>query len=699
MKGGPFVRKFVLSTGFMATIPAIIIIFFLPSLGSKYTLTVKPNSNRPGQYVYTDLNSDSVSEVIHIGKGVPYYFLTARDNDNRIFDQWNLKDSINSSISEVFIGDYDHDRIKEIYVFSFKHDSLFLNVNEILEPRGTLIDRIYITKIGYVNGEITSFLYPCGFFDENGDGFDELYFGITSAFGLGPRRIYAFDLKNKTLRYSQFTGIIPMNPQMLDVDNDNRPEIFGTMSASGNYRTNIPFSDSSTWFMVFNDKLKFEFPPVEFFGFANSLEIKAYNIGISRGYVLSHWVGGADTSILDSRILIYSTEGKLVSYRNYRDLNILSFPKLFVIKHLQSDKIYVLNDKFIELNEQLQTVRTLNIPFHSEIFPYQIDINSDGEDELMLYSGDEKKLAVYSSGLNKLTEIEFNPPSPKWKLYHYISKDQKHQLYLSSGDSGYFLDLKKNSFYYLGYLAYPGIYFLFFAFIVLIKRINTLQVIQNESLKQRLITLQLQGIKSQLDPHFTFNTLNSVASLIYLEDREAAYDYLNKFTLLLRGMVNDAERIYRTLSEELTFVTTYLDLEKLRFGEKFNYTVEIGEGITQNEQVPKLVLQTFAENAIKHGILPQAEGGLIKICIFREINYLKLTVEDNGIGRVNSEGHSTSTGKGLKLIGEFYDILNQINKKPIRHSITDLYNESGIPTGTRVDVWVPIDVQEVRSKK
>jgi LytS/YehU family sensor histidine kinase len=203
--------------------------------------------------------------------------------------------------------------------------------------------------------------------------------------------------------------------------------------------------------------------------------------------------------------------------------------------------------------------------------------------------------------------------------------------------------------------------------------------------------MQLQGIKSQLDPHFTFNTLNSIASLIYLEDRQLAYDYMNKFTHLLRSLINDAEKIYRTLGEELEFVTTYLDLEKLRFGEKFNYDIIIGENISQQELVPKLVLQTFAENAIKHGIMPCKDMGILKIMAEKSDDYLVLTVQDNGIGRVKAEGQSHSTGKGLKLTGEFYDILNQINKRPIKHTIIDLHNKNGDPAGTRVEVWVPLD--------
>ena len=203
--------------------------------------------------------------------------------------------------------------------------------------------------------------------------------------------------------------------------------------------------------------------------------------------------------------------------------------------------------------------------------------------------------------------------------------------------------------------------------------------------------LQLQGIKTQLDPHFTFNTLNSIASLIYLEDRHKAYDYMRKFTQLLRSMLNDAEKIYRNLGEEIDFVTTYLELEKLRFGDKFNYKIEIGEGVSKHEQVPKLVLQTFTENALKHGIMPSLTEGLIKISVVQEIDYLRITIEDNGVGRKNSAGQSESTGKGLKLTGEFYEILNRLNKKPIRYTITDLYKDSGDAAGTRVEVCVPLD--------
>jgi len=691
MKGDPIFKKIIYSSGFLAIIPAIVVSFFLLPVGSKYILSIEPTAKFTGQFVYTDLNSDSISESVFTGKGVPYFFICARDYNLRYYDQWNLTDSLNPSISDVFFGNYDHDRFQEVYIFTHKGDSLFLNVNELLDRAGTRLDRIFITKIGYVKGEVTSLLKPAGFFDENGDGRDELYFGITTGFAEDPRRLYYFDLVHKKLHSSQFTGIICLDPKMADVDGDNRPEIFGDMSACGNFGRKVPFSDSSTWFMVFNDSLKFEFPPEEFRGYVNGLQTNYYDNGTEKDYVLAHWVGGTDTTVLDSRILIYSPRGKLLKYRLFSDIGDFQHIRFFVDNHIKSNKIYILENKFFELNDSLELVRTVDIPFKSEIYAYQADLNADGEDEFLLYSEDEEKLAVYNAGLEKLIDIKFKTPDYLWKFSQYLSKDHQRSLFLTSGNKGYFLKLSKSKYHYLGYLAYPGIYLLFLMFIILTKRINTLQVVQKESLNRRLVTLQLQGIKSQLDPHFTFNTLNSIASLIYIEDRQTAYDYMIKFTELLRGMINDADRVYRSLGEELEFVTTYLDLEKLRFGEKFNYEIIIGEGVSQREQVPKLVLQTFAENATKHGIMSNAQGGLLKIMVNKEKDYLKLIIEDNGIGREAAAGHSTSTGKGLKLTREFYDILNQINKKPIRHFIIDLHNEAGDPSGTRVEVWVPVE--------
>ncbi len=687
----PFFKKIIYSSFFLAGIPAILIILFLPPLGTKSRLEVEPVNKAFSMNVYEDLNSDTISEIIRRGKGNPYYFIVILNNDMRVYDQWNLKDTIDTDMSDFFFGNFDHDLFKEIYIFSYKGDSLFLNINEFFDKGGIKSDHLYITKLKPINKKVTSIIRPAGFYDTNGDGKDELYFSIQTGFGLEPRRLYSYDIVHKELKSSQYAGVTCQYPKMLDADGDGRPEIFGITGASGNFKTWVPFSDWSTWLMVYNDSLRLKFPPVEFPGLTNQLDINSYTSGGFKGYAVTHNSGSADTNVLEPRIMLYSTEGKMIRERNFSDLGLNNHISIEVIKNRNTDRLYLLANELIELNDQLKVVNKIKPPFNSYYNHYSCDINFDGESELLLYSTDEEKLVIYNAALRKLGEARLKGNDLDFRFSHYSSKDHENKIFLSAGGgNGYFLTLKRNSYYYLGYLAYPGIYLLIFVFIVLIKKINTLQVVQKESLKRRLVTLQLQSIKSQLDPHFTFNTLNSIASLIYLEDRQLAYDYMIKFTQLLRGLINDAERLYRSLGEELDFVTTYLDLEKLRFGEKFNYKIVIGEGVTRQEQVPKLVLHTFAENAIKHGIMASKDGGVLLIKAEKKKDYLILSIEDNGIGRVKAEDQTRSAGKGLKLTGEFYNILNQINKKPIKHSIIDLHNDNGESIGTRVEVYVPV---------
>ena len=690
MKGVSVLKKLIYSSGFLALVPVVIILYFIPSFGTKFKLQVEPVPKNRANYVYEDLNSDSISEIVHSGKGVPYYHVVIENNDLQVYDQWNFQDSIDTDLSDFFFGNYDNDKFKEIYAFTYKDDSLFLNINEFFDPHGVSLNRCYITKICVVNKKVTSIIFPAGFYDTNGDGKDELFFSIQTGFGMKPRQLYSFDIARKELKSSQYLGEICQFPHMVDTDGDGRPEIFGLTVASGNFKTPVPFIDWSAWLMVFGDDLKFKFPPVEFPGLTNQLDINYYSNSGFKGYIVTHNTGSADTTVLKPRIMLFTLDGKKINERLFSDMGLNTFANVEVLKSKNTYRIYLFGNDLLELDGGLKIINRLKSPFSSYIYHSAVDMNFDGEQELVIYSPSDEKLLIYNSALQKLSECKLKVTG-RMRFSHFSSKNHENKIFLSAGDDGYFLQLKKNNYFFLGYLTYPGIYLLVLLFIILIKRINTLQVVQKESLNRRLVTLQLQGIKSQLDPHFTFNTLNSIASLIYLEDRELAYDYMNKFTHLLRGLINDAERIYRTLGEELEFVTTYLDLEKLRFGNKFNYEIHIGQNVSQREQVPKLVLHTFAENAIKHGIMSLNEGGILKIKAEKNKDYLILFVEDNGIGRTKAEGQSTSTGKGLRLTGEFYDILNQINKKPIKHFITDIQDNDGSVIGTRVEVWVPVE--------
>lgn len=687
------------SSWFWAAIPALIISFFISDVGKQYSVLVEKEFNGNMQSVYVDLDGDGISEIIRGIPGPPLNNFPIVDQEGKSFEQWNLPDKLTTGISEIITGNYDHDSFREIYVFTTRDDSIFLNVNEILDPKGIRLQRLFITTVKLVENHIDSNLKSIGFYDQNQDGKDEFYFRINSGFGLVPRLCYFFDLKNLTLKSSPFAGINFNKPRLEDIDHDGRPEIFSHMTASGNYHTPTPYTDYSAWLMVLNDQLELKFPPVEFPGFGGALDVFAIGKDSERKLaVVYHYTGTSDSIPHKPGVNLYTPQGKFILQKTFKELNIDNASEPTVLKKEDKDLIVLVDKSIVVLNEDLTLIKRKKLSDPSFIYTYTLDLDGDGQDELFVFSHDKKMLAIYNADLEEYGIFPFNVNSPGLQISPIVTKAGDKKLFIKSGDNDYYLQLKTNRYYLFAYLIYPAIYLGFVVFIGFVKKVTTQQVEKREHQKRKIQTLQLQSIKGQLDPHFTFNALNSVAALLYLDDRNAAYDYLNKFTRLLRQLLSDAERVYRTLEEELEFVTAYLNLEKLRFGDKFDFEINISDTITRTEIVPVMAMQTFAENAIKHGLMPLTEGGKLTITIEKENDYLKITIEDNGVGRKKAAENNRRQGKGLKMIHEFYEILNQINKKPIRYTISDLYKGDDIPVGTRVEVWVPLDLEENNQK-
>jgi ligand-binding sensor domain-containing protein len=209
--------------------------------------------------------------------------------------------------------------------------------------------------------------------------------------------------------------------------------------------------------------------------------------------------------------------------------------------------------------------------------------------------------------------------------------------------------------------------------------------------EREIAELRLKTIKSQIDPHFTFNAINAIGSFIYKESPDVTYDYFGKFSKLIRETLQNTDKIYIPLAEEIEFVRTYLELEKIRFKEKFNFTITMDDAIDLKVLIPKMIVQTYAENAIKHGLMHRPSGGLLDIRVALRNNILEFTITDNGIGRQKAaELAPIGTKRGLRIINQFYEIHNKLHKEKITHRITDLRDESGQPTGTLVTICYPL---------
>ncbi len=256
-------------------------------------------------------------------------------------------------------------------------------------------------------------------------------------------------------------------------------------------------------------------------------------------------------------------------------------------------------------------------------------------------------------------------------------------------------------------IAALGVVLVAFLIGVLIWKWRVRKRLRQEEQQRRLRELELTAIRSQMNPHFLFNCLNSVQNLVQQNKGREAHLYLADFAGLIRKVLQNSEKEEVSLAEELEMVQQYLNLEKLRFD--FDFQITTGEGIDpHNTPVPSMLLQPFAENAVIHGLQHKEGERKLKIGVLKENEQTEQTrlavpnrlahkaskdgvliiIEDNGIGRAAAQKMATNkNGKGSKLMQERLEILKEKQGEKYRLQITDL-TENGA-SGTRVEIWVP----------
>lgn len=222
---------------------------------------------------------------------------------------------------------------------------------------------------------------------------------------------------------------------------------------------------------------------------------------------------------------------------------------------------------------------------------------------------------------------------------------------------------------------------------------------ESEENKLRADALEIERtlLRTQMNPHFIFNALNSIQSFITSNNQGEAVRYLSKFAKLMRMILNNSMQQYVLLSEELASLSLYLDLEQVRFNNRFSYKIDIDDEVEEDlVKVPPMLIQPFVENAILHGLMHKPEGGLITICLAENgNNTLTCTITDNGVGRkaaaeIESKNEHSHKSVGMQLTR---DRLQELNSNT-QHScaITDLEDSDGNALGTQVIIIIPEQV-------
>jgi two-component system LytT family sensor kinase len=204
------------------------------------------------------------------------------------------------------------------------------------------------------------------------------------------------------------------------------------------------------------------------------------------------------------------------------------------------------------------------------------------------------------------------------------------------------------------------------------------------------------NLRQQMNPHFIFNTLNSIQYYMYQHDKLATNNYLTKFSSLMRKVLENSQHTSVPLRDELDALNLYLELEMIRFKDKFDYKIEVDEEIDiLLYKVPTMLIQPYVENSICHGLMPGESKGSLKIDLSLENDYISCTIEDNGIGREAAQekkrkSENNHNSLGTQIVTSRLDLVNALYGTSLKTIYTDLKNENSEPMGTRVEIQIPI---------
>lgn len=238
-----------------------------------------------------------------------------------------------------------------------------------------------------------------------------------------------------------------------------------------------------------------------------------------------------------------------------------------------------------------------------------------------------------------------------------------------------------------------------FLFFYLRQRNLKIRAVEKAEAIHKMAELEMHSLRSQLNPHFIFNSLNSIQTLILKEETDKSQSYLSRFARLLRMLLENADKPFITLRKEIDFLHLYLGLESLRVPD-MQYSFSTDPALNTDQiLIPNMFLQPYVENAIWHGLSHKETDKQLQIRIYRENGIMNYEIEDNGVGRKKAEElkslfRKQHQSKGMELLSKRIKLLNKEYSSAIQTEITDVIKNNTI-AGTLVTIKVPITISEL----
>ncbi|HET6227406.1 MAG TPA: two-component regulator propeller domain-containing protein [Bacteroidia bacterium] len=212
------------------------------------------------------------------------------------------------------------------------------------------------------------------------------------------------------------------------------------------------------------------------------------------------------------------------------------------------------------------------------------------------------------------------------------------------------------------------------------------------AINQQLSEFKMTALRSQMNPHFIYNAIGSIQHYILKNEIDQSFNYLSKFSSLIRKVLNNSSSEFITLEDEITTLQLYIDLEQIRFKYPFQFNLQVDEELDMETDIPTMLIQPYIENSIWHGLMPKESEGKLELIFKKADATIHVIIRDNGVGRDKGDlSKKYHVSKGMSLTQQRIQTLENTSKKKFVITIIDLKDEKGNPIGTEVNLIIPFD--------
>jgi two-component sensor histidine kinase len=684
-------KEYITHPVFISLIIWTILVLLVPLVFSKYKIKHIRDQYTPKKVwdFYIDYDNDKLSEKISIDLNDPEQTKIIASKNNKILNQYDLKYQP-ANINSVFFGDYNLDGDPECYVYTMNQDSIFLNVIDPYLLRKTIITRRFIDFKRKASQSVDlPQIENVGMIKNK--NFNDLIFFINTGYSRQPRALYRYSVSEDILMKSPESAADPLKCIVTDINNDSLPEFILSVLATGNHDDNFPYTDLYSWLMVLDDKLKFLFPPVKYSKKPSRLEVIPMKFNNRTHLIALNDYCGIDS--ISSSFIFLDNKGNKIREKPIKDFENI-YSEIFQNGNYNENTFYFFKNRYAQIDEIDTTFKVINTFKIPEVVSGQplayLDANLDGKKEYLFQGGGHRSLVISQDNFKDAVSFNYKEPQGQPVISQLIMSGIKPMLYLQFNDYGSFIQYYRNPLFYFKYPLLLSLYLAVFFFISLIARIQQYRLNIKLQTERKIASLQLKAVKNQIDPHFTLNILNAIGSLYATEDNRDKADYIfGKYARLIRQTVVSSDQIIITLEEELEFVRNYIDLEKFRCDNSFDYTINIDKEIDLQTSIPRMLIHTFVENALKYAIRSKSGGGLLKISLMKSDHLYQILIEDNGPGLESSGSSDRGTGKGLLILNELIELYYKLEKVKITYILQNITRQDNSISGTRAVIEVP----------